>query len=668
MVAEFRGGTVGKRVLYSSDHLTVQGSVLRLHLGLYLDYLLRGVLAGKGILVQVVGRFVRTFLASGDAYCAELRSKTMSLNQLGRLGLFLMAFGRFEQGVAQSLVPTTEVGCDVIIVGGSTAALAAALAAAKEFSSEGRGRVACLTEPTTWLGGQLTSSGVTAVDWAHHKTPWNNRTLNVSKLSRMVVNNPVEFSDLMKALAPDSGGVFEMKNNPGQCWVSVRCYQPQTILSKIDDRVGSLVRSGSLKVFLRSVPKSVSKKDGKILSVQLVQRTPLDLGADEERLSEVISDWYSLSDSTTFRKDSLTLVGRAGLSPVVLDASEWGEILVLSGASYLQGVEASEERPEETNATCGQAIVYPLALSWSTQKQPPPNWVSLFSPPNPEHYSLKDGGRTFTWQEVWAYRRIRYAGSSIWRSPSVFGVPGPVEGDISEQNWTFGNDYPYGYLFMEPSQAQAQIQNWAGGVDVSVLRAAEAHAVGWFGFMRNAAPQEAREKVIPVGILGTRYGFSKMPYIRDTRRSIGVGGFVMKYADGAEGFRYPDSIGVGAYVADVHETKTQGCSMPEHVKKATRNPKPFFLPLRAHTNRDVSNLLVAGKTMAQTFLMNAATRLHPIEFASGTGAGVAAAFLHEKQTTSEELINSTSDVSEIQKRIEASHGSVEWHSLDDALE
>lgn len=44
---------------------------------------------------------------------------------------------------------------------------------------------------------------------------------------------------------------------------------------------------------------------------------------------------------------------------------------------------------------------------------------------------------------------------------------------------------------------------------------------------------------------------------------------------------------------------------------------------RSLTNAKYDNLLVAGKTIAQSFLVNAATRLHPVEWSSGTGAGKA---------------------------------------------
>ena len=569
-------------------------------------------------------------------------------------------------------------GCDVIVVGGSTAALGAALSAAREFQSENNGRVVCLTEPTNWLGGQLTASGVSAIDWAHHKVSKNGKSLNLSTLSRAVENNSRDFVKLMSMMAPPTGGVFQGGNNPGACWVSMRCYEPQNLLSAIDSLVSPLVQSQNLRVFMRAVPKTVKKVDGKIASVEILQRTLLQNDVDEELLSRVISDWYSRTASARFQKESITLAGREGKIPVVVDATEWGEILVLAEAAYMQGVEASESTPTVTNATCGQAILFPLAISWEKTKQTDPIWLNSLMLPHPEHYSLGAISSSYKWEDVWTYRRIRrnYSRSAVANSAMfsgktlTFGVALPAEGDISLQNWTQGNDYPYGYIYLSPAETKAQMSDWVGGVNIQVLREAEAHSIGWYGFMRKSAPEIIRENLQIAPVLGTNYGISKVPYIRDTRRSVGVGNFVMKFAGEADvGLRYPDSIGVGAYVADVHATRTAGCAMPAHVRAAGKVlPGAFYLSLRAHTNRDVGNMLVAGKTMAQTFLLNAATRLQPIEFASGTGAGVAAALMHSKQMSSDALLDNSADIADIQRRIDTSYGVTEWRNVDRYLE
>src|SRR5947209_5330738 len=55
-----------------------------------------------------------------------------------------------------------DASCDVLVVGGGTGGVAAALAAAR------RGCSVCLVEETDWLGGQLTSQGVAALDEHPH--------------------------------------------------------------------------------------------------------------------------------------------------------------------------------------------------------------------------------------------------------------------------------------------------------------------------------------------------------------------------------------------------------------------------------------------------------------------------------------------------------------------
>lgn len=51
--------------------------------------------------------------------------------------------------------------CELVIVGGSTAALGAVLSASKLLNNR-----VCLLEPTDWTGGQMTSELLTAPDFA----------------------------------------------------------------------------------------------------------------------------------------------------------------------------------------------------------------------------------------------------------------------------------------------------------------------------------------------------------------------------------------------------------------------------------------------------------------------------------------------------------------------
>ena len=58
--------------------------------------------------------------------------------------------------------PAREIACEVLVAGGGTGGVAAALAAAR------RGFCTCLIEETDWLGGQLSAQGVAALDEHEH--------------------------------------------------------------------------------------------------------------------------------------------------------------------------------------------------------------------------------------------------------------------------------------------------------------------------------------------------------------------------------------------------------------------------------------------------------------------------------------------------------------------
>jgi NADPH-dependent 2,4-dienoyl-CoA reductase/sulfur reductase-like enzyme len=58
--------------------------------------------------------------------------------------------------------PVRDVECDILVVGAGLGGVAAAWATAR------RGRTVCLLEETDWLGGQITSQGVSALDEHAH--------------------------------------------------------------------------------------------------------------------------------------------------------------------------------------------------------------------------------------------------------------------------------------------------------------------------------------------------------------------------------------------------------------------------------------------------------------------------------------------------------------------
>lgn len=519
----------------------------------------------------------------------------------------------------------TSPRCDVIVAGGSTAALAAALASAREK------RVTCLLEPTDWPGGQMTSSGVSAIDFSHITS----NGIRLGKESQRPENLEGTFYNWMQALP----------GNPGACWVSDKCYEPAPFVEK---KIRPAIDAEPyLKVFLNTVVKSVETKERQIVSLSAISRTAVQGTGYERYLSEDIADWYSNQDSKNFSKATLTFLGRDDKMPVFIDATEFGDVLVLSGSQWLQGTEDADGALQNNNDTCGQAIVYPIAAVLNAEQiAEGPN---PFKVEHPDFYNFRTTSRAFSWEEIWTYRRLRGTALS-----------GPSAGDISMQNWNPGNDYPYGYVFFNKEKTIAQKSDWTGGVDINVLKSAERHAVGWYYFLKSKTPESVQKRMARAwGIFGTGTGLSKVPYMRDTRRSIGLNNFVLKFQDltannskDVTGEQFADRVGIGSYVADFHGLTT--CKLPHYMNKS--ETLPFFIPFRALTNNSFDNLLVAGKTMAQSFHANAATRLHPIEWHSGIAAGVSAAHMNQYQISSELALKNISD---IQARV-SKHQPINW--------
>ena len=211
----------------------------------------------------------------------------------------------------------SRVSCGVVVAGGSTASLAAAITAAAAAPSV----TVCLSDPTDWPGGQLTASAVSALDFGTNR----NRTFQ----SRT-------FRELMAALGAPA--------NPGACWVSTMCYEPTTLLRRwIEPALGALP---NLRVLTRTVITGTVPCAGaarRICALTAVQRTARP-GSKAEAwgrlLSETLADWYHPTPSPDFAKTSLVLTG-----DVFVDATEFGDVLVTGAATELglpvaQGVEA----------------------------------------------------------------------------------------------------------------------------------------------------------------------------------------------------------------------------------------------------------------------------------------------------------------------------------------
>lgn len=148
------------------------------------------------------------------------------------------------------------------------------------------------------------------------------------------------------------------------------------------------------------------------------------------------------------------------------------------------------------------------------------NWTSLwtrrrsyhsFNPPSAEDWSSA--------ADPQGRRRLARMNPPAVNNVSV--------GDVSLMAWP---DNHWRYIFLSKRAAAESVRagNWVGGYDTASIDTAERYSYASFRAYRDLSPSEWKGKVQINGTyMGTCTGLSKMPYIRDGRRSVGIGDFLM---------------------------------------------------------------------------------------------------------------------------------------------
>src|SRR3989442_7131569 len=137
-----------------------------------------------------------------------------------------------------------EIACDVLVVGGGTGGISAALAAARELPPTGR---VVLLEETDWIGGQLAAQGVSALDEHDHIERFGG-TRSYYALREAIRDH---YRRLSPALAR------ERHPNPGRCWVTRLAFEPRVALDMLTKMAGPAVNDGRLRILLRTKALSV---------------------------------------------------------------------------------------------------------------------------------------------------------------------------------------------------------------------------------------------------------------------------------------------------------------------------------------------------------------------------------------------------------------------------
>lgn len=507
---------------------------------------------------------------------------------------------------------------DVVIAGGGMGGIACAMRAAES------GLKVAITEETDWLGGQMTSQGVSALD--------ENRFIETSGGTRLYQELRMAIRSHYRQFTNDDKAVLaplEDRLNPGNCWVSRLSFEPSVALDKIADLLHAHVRSGKISIFLRT----------KVLDARL----------RGNRVSSLLA--------VNLDRDQKFIELRCRFC---IDATETGDLLPMLGVPYATGAESRAQTgeahaPEFANPENVQDYTYPFVLELSTGDN------TIAKPPLYDEYEAagkftflgykmfecakKEGedGTTRDLLPFWTYRRLIdkevFAGSK-WQA------------DLSMINWE-AHDVRGENIIDQPA------------TDVSQrLAKGKALSLGFLYWLQTKAPRDDGGYGFPEfkrreDLLGTADGLSKYPYIRESRRVMAL--YTVKENDiaaatnsGERAKFFCDSVGIGLYPIDIHGH--------QDVPGAGQEASPFQIPLSSMVQRTVPNLLPACKNIGTTHVTNGAYRLHPVEWAIGEAAGVVAAFCIRHRTTPEQILKSKRRLRTIQRSLVEMGSPIFWFS------
>ena len=480
-----------------------------------------------------------------------------------------------------------EIECDVLVAGGGTGGVAAALAASR------RGRRVHLIEETDWIGGQLTSQGVSALDEHEHIEAFGG-TASYYALRRAL-------RSYYRPFAGEAGRAPEF--NPGNCWVSRVAVEP---------RVADLVLSAMLQPHVDAGRLTIHRRT-KAFAVTV----------EQDRITTVLAMGMDLPGTLRFRPS------------IVIDATELGDLLPLAGAEHRVGAETVAEtgephaQPHDAKPHCVQSFTYTFGLERRPRGErhviPVPDRYEHFRASQP--YSLTidvHGGEIYGEQSgrlayrvletmpgtkgsLWTYRRLV--------DSSQFGGRWPA--DFALINWP-GNDY-----------REARITEGSAVEIAAALQDAKRASLGFLHWLQTAAPAEGERLGCPElrldpTVMGTTDGLSKYPYVREARRIDALRTVVEQdvsaaHQPGARAAHFEDSVGVGWYPIDIHRAG------PEDVGLSART-RPFQVPLGALLPVRIDNLIAGAKNIGTTHITNGCYRLHHVEWNIGEAAGALAAF------------------------------------------
>jgi hypothetical protein len=515
----------------------------------------------------------------------------------GRFSLLLVFIAvAVQSAVAGSSRAGTEQNTDIVIVGAGTSGVSAAIQAAR------LGAQVALLEETDWVGGQMTASADVTMDEGG---------------SSIVLNSGLyaEFVQRMYAHYLARG------KSVGTCyWNDTHhCYEPSVIQ----------------KILLEMINDTNDQGKGHI-SLHLREKVIKVLGTDQVVTGVV------------------TQKGQIFSSKVVIDATEFGDILPLAHAAYRIGHFTSAQ----PGKSCIQDIAYMAVLKkypngvppQLLMQHPPPGYDSAFVA-SMRRFLRADGNPTGNTVPVnfEVHNRLRALPDSS--NSENYTASAPV--NVTKTALNFFNDFPANTdLFDRSTRQDIVCAAKLKSLNVIFYIQHELKESSWSVANDEGydTPQNREDNScpnIPQEFKALEVNFPPLPYVRESRRLIGLytltGGDVRRELPWAHAVKigvdppsvFSNAIAVGDYPAYLHDCNTEA-DYEHDLEHATDlpselRPGTFQVPIEVLIPEKVDGLLAAEKNISESRIANSVTRMQPITMLIGQAAGALAAIAVAQQ-------------------------------------
>jgi hypothetical protein len=302
---------------------------------------------------------------------------------------------------------------------------------------------------------------------------------------------------------------------------------------------------------------------------------------------------------------------------VTIAADEYGDALALSGASYRFGFESRDEFGDEYAPKVGNDLIQDLTYVAILKDFGPGADMTI---PEPDGYdpSVFDG----TCKQLSSDPNLDVVDCGPESGKDLYMLNyGELPNNHFMINWPIhGNDYYIPILEMTHEERQIALQD------------AKNFTLQWIYFIQTEGGY--KNLGIADGIFPTEDNLPMIPYIRESRRVVGVTtlrtqDILNPYGFDAEG-RYRNAIAVGDYPLDLHhERKPVGLEVDARTEDLPKIPS-YSVPFGTMIPQKTNGLIVAEKSISTTHIVNGATRLQPVVILLGQAAGAAAALSVQK--------------------------------------